>query len=323
MPRPSLDRRPRAGFTLIELLVVIAIIAVLIGLLVPAVQKVREAAARISCSSNLHQLGVACNNYAGDNKNKLPPLTGSPSGTASRTSYGSVFYWLLPYIEQDNIYSAKVNSGYPGDYYSYYETNNTVDGNFSPAGFVVQNSIKVYLCPSDTTNDPPVVAITVPAADGNWAVTSYAANYATFAYNGVGIPLKFPQGIKDGTSNTILFGERYAQCGAGTAIPNSNCWGAAYPSAGPATWANGGLSAPVLGTPAQITATGPPVQYALFQTNPLLVNCNPLLPQTGHSAGMVVCMGDASTRTVSPSVSTTTWSAAITPASGDVLGSDW
>src|SRR5262245_51385810 len=98
--------RARIGFTLIELLVVIAIIAILIGLLVPAVQKVREAAARMSCSNNLHQLGIAAHNYQSTH-NKLPPATISPPAPATGFSFngphvGALSY-LLPYIEQENI----------------------------------------------------------------------------------------------------------------------------------------------------------------------------------------------------------------------------
>src|SRR5262250_1780029 len=98
-------RPPPQGFTLIELLVVIAIIAVLIGLLLPAVQKVREAAARMKCSNNLKQMGLAVHNFASANNDRMPYgwyPTGQ-NGTWTMAA-GSVFYVLLPYIEQDNLY---------------------------------------------------------------------------------------------------------------------------------------------------------------------------------------------------------------------------
>src|SRR5260370_9569484 len=103
----------RSGFTLIELLVVIAIIAVLIGLLLPAVQKVREAAATTSCKNNLHQIALAAHNYAAANESYFPPgsIMSKNSPNLGYTldppyagPYTSVLMFLLPYIEQDNVY---------------------------------------------------------------------------------------------------------------------------------------------------------------------------------------------------------------------------
>jgi prepilin-type N-terminal cleavage/methylation domain-containing protein/prepilin-type processing-associated H-X9-DG protein len=129
--------RRRSAFTLIELLVVIAIIAILIGLLLPAVQKVREAAARVQCQNNLKQMGLACHNYH-DSKGKLPPaLTGGTSTLEPSVRYTTLHVYLLPYIEQENLYRL-------------FPTGNTSYSAHYAAG---TNRVKTYLCPSSTQTE--------------------------------------------------------------------------------------------------------------------------------------------------------------------------
>src|SRR2546430_2221557 len=130
MPSTSPPRRSRAArraFTLIELLVVIAIIAVLIGLLLPAVQKVREAAARASCSNNVKQLALSAHNYH-DANGVLPPFSGITSLSNSTTA-GSAHFFLLPYIEQAALYQR-------------------ANGN---AWNVRTEAVKIFTCPMDPT----------------------------------------------------------------------------------------------------------------------------------------------------------------------------
>src|SRR5438874_2297702 len=108
--------RRNRGFTLIELLVVIAIIAILIGLLVPAVQKVREAAARMQCTNNLKQMSLATVNCADAHETKLPPSVGVYPGVGNQSPYnsnGGTFLHILPYIEQDNVFKASLRNPDP------------------------------------------------------------------------------------------------------------------------------------------------------------------------------------------------------------------
>jgi len=177
--------RSRSAFTLIELLVVIAIIAVLIGLLLPAVQKVRDSAARVQCQNNLHQIGLAMQGYHDANK-KLPP--GRDAGNFSTHVY------LLPHIEKQDIQDLITPSAGAGPF-----SGPVPAANAAAASAVV----KVFLCPADPYENVPA----------GWAGTNYRANQGNDilfgAGNGPFVPLKFVKltEIVDGTSNTAAFSE--------------------------------------------------------------------------------------------------------------------
>jgi prepilin-type N-terminal cleavage/methylation domain-containing protein/prepilin-type processing-associated H-X9-DG protein len=212
MPQ-SPDSTKRSGFTLVELLVVIAIIAVLIGLLLPAVQKVREAAARTQCSNNLKQIALAAHSYH-DAAGRFPTGLHLPDNVGSRPT-GGINLWvaLLPYFEQDNLYRQ----------WDLYDNRNNVAGGTNATQ---AQTIKILLCPSDPLS-PSVVqleaTLAAPWSWGFYGMSSYGGNAGKRSFSPGSPPLYTEMtrdgiffldscvcltDVTDGTSNTFLFGER-------------------------------------------------------------------------------------------------------------------
>lgn len=315
-----LGRRWRA-FTLIELLVVIAIIAVLIGLLVPAVQKVREAAARLQCANNLKNIALGTINCADTYSGSLPCGIGTfpnQDPTFSATDgFGSVFFHILPFVEQDNLYKSSL-VGPTADPWrlpsgGYYD--------WTPQ--IYNTPVKLYICPSDPTN-----ADGRKGGGGNWGTASYKYNHQVFEtgmytwnnpdwnMNQVGTA-RFPAGFTDGTSNTILFADAQA-------VPSSSSWNLDW---GGNTWWEW---APHFGWEVQ----GP---QARFLVQPTIAYCDntgrtPIdsrynwchfMAVSSHTGGINVALGDGSVPFKNSGMSGTTWWAAVTPRGGEVLGTDW
>jgi prepilin-type N-terminal cleavage/methylation domain-containing protein len=310
---------PRRGFTLIELLVVMAIIAVLLGLLLPAVQKVRETANRMKCGNNLRQLGLAAHQYHDVNQHLPPGIGYTPLATSG--VWGNSFFHLLPYLEQGNLHERALGSVplTTGPITMYFPGNNEV----------YSQPVATFICPSDPSVGPGGV-VTV---DGlSWGASCYAVNSQVFA-RGRGDPqgnTRFAD-ITDGTSNTILYAEKYARC-TSTSMPltggeGGSLWAyCAFRSLDlpppmnppPKPYAAGFAIVGYFGNP-----QGPTGSKFQVQPTPFLGNCDPTRAATAHASGMLVCLADGSVRTLAPSMSGETWWAAVTPAGGEILGSDW
>jgi prepilin-type N-terminal cleavage/methylation domain-containing protein len=315
----STGHRRSRGFTLIELLVVIAIIAILIGLLLPAVQKVREAAARSTCSNNLKQISLATHNYH-DAYGRLPSMF-EFTGSVDTGRGGPIFFLLLPYIEQDSLFRSANGNAYAPI---------PTSGGLHRMGCTYP--IKTYFCPSDSSWSTD--GIWMPGwrggedPAGKWMPGNYAANFQVFGSpdrgNDASINMQTSlriDTIQDGSSNTVFFAERFRTCNNWySPLWGHGSWNVTYmPIFAYGSQTGVGYTS----NSAFVGMVGLSAKFQRVPMRPWNTQCNPALTQQIHTGVMLAGMGDGSVRSVSESVSPQSWWAVLTANAGDQPGADW
>lgn len=327
--------RRRRGFTLIELLVVMAVIALLIGILLPAVQKVRAAAARTTSANNLKQIGLALHNFHAAH-NYIPPACGWKGPKYGEGGInGTFFFYLLPFIEQGAIYEKSYG---PNRWYSEWNPQYAgLDGYYASPyslepGFT-GGTIKMYIHPSDLTLPDDGFTFANGAA-------SYAGNSEVFT---IGKSSHNFATIRDGLSATVFLTEAYYSCTGLSTTPS----GARGFTGATLNWNEADLrnwgptesgpadsppppTGPVfnLPDPSRLQFNPSTLTYDIpasltYQDRPQPGACDPGVPQSFVNGVLLVGMGDGSVLGVSPGVRTETWYASLTPAASDVFGGDF
>ena len=274
----------RKAFSLLELLVALAIIGILIGLLLPAVQKVREAAARMKSKNNIKQMSLALHSYG--TANDMYPMMDNPRLT-------NLHWRLLPYLDGGQAIL---------DEWS--KSSSSLIG------------VKTYVSPSDPTF--------------HWDdysfknLSSYPANYQAFK----GLP-RPGRSYPDGSTQTICFGEHYSLCqdtlffytvaNFGPAIRQATFADSRGPHQTSGNFQFFDVVPVTTGFPPQTKSSEPGLT---FQVRPKIEECNPLIPQTPHVAGMNCSMMDGSVHTLSPTIDESLFWSLVTPDGGEVV-SDW
>ncbi len=279
----------RSGFTLIELLIVLAIIAILIGLMIPAVMRVREGAARLQSINNLKQIVLATQDFAQCHAGNLPSIDGNER---SRNPSQSLFTVLLPFIEEGNAYKQYMRTGLP------------------PV-------VWFYLSPADPT---------VPANYQAFPVCSYAAN--AWVYGGVPHTLyTFRDGTSTTIAFAEHYayncGDRYFYYTVARNFPILPSRRATFADGGPIrNWRN-------LGDVSPVSSGNPPVSRAsrygdtTFQAAPPVDQCAPCIAQTPHPSGMLTAFADGSVHTLSPRIAPPIYWGMVTPRGGEIVDPDW